>query len=253
MNKPEAERCIEIALAAQQAGDIAKAERFLAKSISMFPTSRAQQLLVLLKTQSTTTSASASASPDSASSTYSFQQTTTSTSTTYQRKRSRSTSPTRPAAPVYTPEQREAARAVIRLTNHYHILQLPLPTSATPPSDADIKAAYRKQALKFHPDKNRAPEAEEAFKKVSAAFQCLSDDRKKAAYDAGGYQEGRPGLGMGGGGGGGGGGGYYAREEDISPEGEPETNTHAHSCWLTSPLWHSRWRSSQIQSETAAV
>ena len=67
--------------------------------------------------------------------------------------------------------------------------------------------------------KNHAPEAEEAFKKVSTAFQCLSDDRKKAQYDASGYEEsvGR-GVGPAGRGTAGAGHQYYSREEDISPE-----------------------------------
>ena len=38
-------------------------------------------------------------------------------------------------------------------------------------------------SLKLHPDKNHAPEAGEAFKKVSAAYACLSDPNKKAIYD----------------------------------------------------------------------
>lgn len=51
-------------------------------------------------------------------------------------------------------------------------------------NDAEIKKAYRKLALKFHPDKNSAPSAENAFKAINAAFECLSDSRKKQVYDA---------------------------------------------------------------------
>jgi DnaJ family protein B protein 12 len=50
-------------------------------------------------------------------------------------------------------------------------------------TEAQIKKAYRKLALKLHPDKNKAPTAEPAFKKVSEAFACLSDKEKRAKYN----------------------------------------------------------------------
>jgi molecular chaperone DnaJ len=51
-------------------------------------------------------------------------------------------------------------------------------------SDEDIKRAYRKQALKYHPDRNPGDkEAEETFKECSAAYQILSDPEKCAQYD----------------------------------------------------------------------
>lgn len=56
-------------------------------------------------------------------------------------------------------------------------------------SDDDIKRAYKKLALKLHPDKNSAPGAEEAFKGVSRAFSCLSDPEKRANYDQYGYED----------------------------------------------------------------
>jgi len=50
-------------------------------------------------------------------------------------------------------------------------------------NEADIKKAYRKLAMKYHPDKNSAAGAEEKFKEIGEAYDCLSDTRKKQIYD----------------------------------------------------------------------
>lgn len=48
---------------------------------------------------------------------------------------------------------------------------------------AEIKSAYRKLALKWHPDRNKAQEATEKFKEINEAYEILSDSSKKAKYD----------------------------------------------------------------------
>lgn len=72
-------------------------------------------------------------------------------------------------------------------------------------SDDEIKKAYRKLALKYHPDKNKSPQAEERFKEVAEAYEVLSDKKKRDIYDQYG-EEGLKGGFCGGSGGNGGGG-----------------------------------------------
>lgn len=59
------------------------------------------------------------------------------------------------------------------------------------PGDADLKSikdAYHRLAMKWHPDRNKAPDAEERFKDIAKAYAVLSDPKKRAQYNAHGYE-----------------------------------------------------------------
>ena len=62
-------------------------------------------------------------------------------------------------------------------------------------SETEIKKAYRKLAMEYHPDRNSAPEAEGRFKEITEAYEVLRDPQKRAAYD----RYGKAGVGGGGG------------------------------------------------------
>lgn len=66
----------------------------------------------------------------------------------------------------------------MKFKDYYQLLEIN--SQAT---DAEIKAAFRKQARKYHPDVNQDPGAEERFKDINEAHEALKDPKKRQAYD----------------------------------------------------------------------
>ena len=63
-------------------------------------------------------------------------------------------------------------------TDYYDILGISKNTD-----EKEIKKAYRKLALKYHPDRNKSKDAEEKFKEISTAYAVLSNPEKRKVYD----------------------------------------------------------------------
>lgn len=200
MNKEEAEKCREIGKKHLRLGNYEKAVKFFDKSHRMFPLAGVEAMRDRAKAEMKKASASRthSTSPRGHAS--------SSAGVRHRPKagepsRSPSTEPSRP----YTAEQVQMVRQIKACKTHYEVLAVP--QNAT---ENEVKKAYRKLALKLHPDKNSAPGAEDAFKAVGKAFAILSDSEKRAHYDRYGddaptQQRQQHGNG-------------YAQEEDITPE-----------------------------------
>uniref|UniRef100_A0A3Q3B548 DnaJ heat shock protein family (Hsp40) member B12a n=1 Tax=Kryptolebias marmoratus TaxID=37003 RepID=A0A3Q3B548_KRYMA len=169
-NKDEAERCIKIALNAVSNNQLDKARKFLEKAQRLFPTDQAKNLLESLSQNGKPPDENGSAvNGDGAG---------------VRHRRDRDHHGADPShehtdsAKSYTAEQLEAVRKIKSCKDYYQILGVEKTAS-----EEDLKKAYRKLALKFHPDKNHAPGATEAFKAIGNAYAVLSNAEKRRQYD----------------------------------------------------------------------
>ncbi|XP_037007813.2 dnaJ homolog subfamily B member 14 isoform X1 [Artibeus jamaicensis] len=172
-NRDEAEKCVEIAREALNAGDREKAQRFLQKAEKLYPLPSARALLeIMMKNGSTAGNSPHCRKPSGSAD---------------QRKPNctkDSSSGSGDGGKGYTKDQVDGVLSINKCKNYYEVLGV-----TKDAGDEDLKKAYRKLALKFHPDKNHAPGATDAFKKIGNAYAILSNPEKRKQYDLTGNEE----------------------------------------------------------------
>ncbi|KAJ8403663.1 hypothetical protein AAFF_G00349890 [Aldrovandia affinis] len=174
-NRDEAEKCINIATNALSAGDKEKAFKFLNKAEKLYPTDKAKVLLDALMRNGSTAGNGAYCRRrgDSSESGRSQPQ-----------KESEDTggggggAGPGAGAKGFSGEQVEGVQKIKKCKDYYEVLGV-----TKEANEDELKKAYRKLALKFHPDKNHAPGATEAFKKIGNAYAVLSNPEKRKQYD----------------------------------------------------------------------
>ncbi|XP_032814785.1 dnaJ homolog subfamily B member 14-like [Petromyzon marinus] len=180
-NRDEALRCLGLARAALSRGDSDRGRVFLAKAQRLYHTAQAAALLVELDKAEWKNRHwenqrafhhhhyhTAHSGPDPANLNGTSAKSYPNCRTTGEISTERS----------YTAEQLYGVQRINGCRNMYEVLGV-----SRDVSDDDLKRAYRKLALKFHPDKNHAPGATEAFKAIGCAYSLLSSAEKRHLYD----------------------------------------------------------------------
>ncbi|XP_066937461.1 dnaJ homolog subfamily B member 12 [Macrobrachium rosenbergii] len=195
-NKDEAEKCFNFAQKYFKEGNREKAVRFAQKAERLYPTQKAQEFLDLLNRLNGSTTDHSPHSNGTAGGEgdggggrsggggSSSENVRRRKSSTNEEKSSTAGSGSQAASGEYTSEQLDSVRRIRKCKDYYEILGV-----TKEATDNDLKKAYRKLALQFHPDKNKAPGASEAFKAVGNSFAVLSDAEKRKQYDLYGPEE----------------------------------------------------------------
>lgn len=165
-NRDEAEKCIKIATRALEDGDKEKALKFLNKAEKLYPTQKAKILLEALQRNESTAGTGRKRANGAQPETQTRHETQNQDSAASD------------SSKTFTKEQVEGVQTIKRCKDFYEVLGI-----SKDASDEELKKAYRKLALKFHPDKNHAPGATEAFKKIGNAYAVLSNPDKRRQYD----------------------------------------------------------------------
>lgn len=186
-NKDEALKCLSIARRALDAGDVAKGRKFGAKAKALYgELDSIDEFLEEVKR----VAESGPARPSEHRSSADTASTSTASAAPSARHGSNTQDGNQAESRNHNPSTSDQQRLVKTIRSkkcHYEILMI-----SKTANDDEIKRAYRKLALKLHPDKNKAPGADEAFKMVSKAFSVLSNPDDRAHYDRYGDREGMP-------------------------------------------------------------
>ncbi|KAG7601299.1 DnaJ domain [Arabidopsis thaliana x Arabidopsis arenosa] len=166
-NKDDALKCLKIGKDAIKAGDRSRALKFLEKACRLDPNLLIDDLVSDLKKQSDEPAAEED-SPGSGAN----ESSKPSDRPSLRQRGSSSSAAGSSSSSSSTEEQRTIVREIKSKKDYYEILGLKRNCSVE-----DLRKSYRKLSLKVHPDKNKAPASEEAFKFVSKAFQCLKQQR----------------------------------------------------------------------------
>lgn len=201
VNKEQAEKCKTIGANALKQGQYDRAVKFFKKSLHLHPLPGVEALLTTAErmakgessssganTNANTNSSSANGASYSTNSSFGAGASSSSASSASARPAPAPASAPAPATESsggrsYTPQMVETVERIMKAKEggrgaHYRVLGI-----SSDATENEIKKAYRKTAIKVHPDKNAAPKADEAFKAVGLAYATLSDPQKRTIYD----------------------------------------------------------------------